>query len=209
VIADLDRFERRDPTAPLPSPPDVPPGVEIGAPLAHELVVATALIRAQLPALVAETLDIHPERLVSPALHPRYATAPYTRARRVLVLRARGRLLGVALCELGSRELSLFNLFNMAFFFFAAGADAPSTAAQLALLAEVRALYARQHEHNPLIVAPPGVFDATAEEGTELVETMGLIAKSGRALRQYESFLDYHFGRHESARQLTSKNARG
>ena len=25
---------------------------------------------------------------------------------------------------------------------------------------------------------------------------MGLIAKSGRALRQYESFLDYHFGRH-------------
>ena len=45
-------------------------------------------------------------------------------------------------------------------------------------------------------MAPPGVFDATAEEGTELAETMGLIAKSGRALRQYESFLDYHFGRH-------------
>jgi hypothetical protein len=100
----------------------------------------------------------------------------------------------VALCEVGSRELSIFNLFNMAQLFVATGRSRPSVAAQLRLLAAVRGLYAARGEHNPMIVAPPGTVDAALEPGTFLAETMGMIAWSGRALRQYENFINYQFG---------------
>jgi hypothetical protein len=195
VIVELDRFERSDPGS-LTGRPEPIPGFDVATPGAEELVTATALIRAQLPFLVAETLDIHPERLVSKALHESYRGSSYSRERHLLVLRDRGRLVGLCLCETGSRELSLFNLFNTAFFFFLTGPSAPRREAQLLLLAHVRTLYAARGEHNPLIVAPPDTFDATGEPGTVLAETMGLIAKSGLSLRQYECFIKYQFGKY-------------
>ncbi|HZS36708.1 MAG TPA: hypothetical protein VFF06_07780 [Polyangia bacterium] len=195
TIIGLDRFER---AAGAPAPIAAPPafGFEVGEPDPREVIEAAALIRAQLPPLVAEALDIDPEHLASGALHPAWRATPYFRARRPLVLRSGGRLVAVALCELGSREMCLFNLFNIAQLFFAPGEHAPPLAAQLHLLSRVRALYAERGEHNPMIVAPPGTFDATREPGTVLAETMGMIAWSGRALRQYETFIKYHFGRH-------------
>ncbi|HEX4336906.1 MAG TPA: hypothetical protein VH062_13395 [Polyangiaceae bacterium] len=198
VIAELDRFERETPGPVSETPARLPRGYEVGDATPEELVTATALIRAQLPELVAEALDIRPDRLASDHLHDAYRGVPLDRTRRVQVMRQNGKLAGVALCEMGSRELSLFNLFNTAFFFFRRGAEAPPTDAQLALLAHARRLYASRGEHNPLIVAPSATFDAAAEPGTVLAETMGLIAKSGRSLRQYENFIRYQFGKYTS-----------
>lgn len=198
VITELDRFEREHPQE--IGCPAAPADVEIDVPTAEELVMATAVIRTQLPHLVADSLDIRPDQLECSHLHEAYRGTRYERSRTVRVLRVGGTFAGVALCELGSRDLSLFNLFNMAFFFFVPGSHAPSTAAQLALLAYVRALYAARGEYNPMIVAPAGTFDATAEPGTVLAETMGLIAKSGRSLRQYECFIRYQFGRYMDER---------
>jgi hypothetical protein len=149
--------------------------------------------------LATKTLDIHPSTLQTDALHPSYRNSRYVRRREVLSLRVDGEFCGVALCEVGSRDISLFNLFNMAFVFLRTGEHAPSVAAQLALLTQVRALYTAGGEHNPLIVAPAGTLAAAQEPGTVLAETMGMILKSGRALRQYESFLNYHFGRYAAA----------
>ena len=200
VIAELDRFERVEPGPFRRLRPAHDPTVEVSEPDAEELVLVTALIRGQLPSLVCDTLDIHPERLHSDCLHDAYRASPYQRGRRVLVLRHRGRLVGAALCEVGSRELTLFNIFNMAFFFFVSSdSNAASPDAQLVLLDRVRAIYAERGEHNPLIVAPPNTFAAASEPGTVLAETMGLIAKAGRSLRQYESFIRYRFGNHADA----------
>jgi hypothetical protein len=165
---------------------------DVGAPRPEELTQAVALIRAYLPPLVASALDIRAEGLVADALNQDYRTTRYERGRRALVLRVAGEVAGVALCEVGSRELSIFNLFNMAQLFVL-----PNTPvdAQLALLGAVRAFYAARGERNPMIVAPPGTLAASQEPGTVLAETMGMIVWSGRALRQYENFIKYQFGR--------------
>jgi hypothetical protein len=197
VAYGLDRFERNT-RAPAPMLPRTA-AVDVHAPAGDELVQAAALVRGQLPPLIAEVLDIHPERLISSQLNGHYEATRYERGRHVLVLRERGEFVGVALCEIGSRELSIFNLFNMAQIFVATGRSRPSIAAQLQLLSAVRALYAARGEHNPMIVAPPGTVDAAMEPGTFLAETMGMIAWSGRALRQYENFINYQFGAQLSA----------
>jgi hypothetical protein len=145
-----------------------------------------------LPPLVAAALDIHPDRLQTEMLNADYEGTRYERGRQALVLRIGGELSGVALCETGSRELSIFNLFNMAQVFILPSASVP---AQLMLLGAVRAFYAARNELGPMIVAPPGTFDASREDGTVLAETMGMIVWSGRALRQYENFIKYQFGR--------------
>lgn len=192
VIAPFDRFER------APGQPEsaVPcePRVEVGLALPEDLLAAAALVRAQLPELAATAFDLHPESLTRQHLHPAYAGSSLERGRCAIVLRVDGRLAGVALCETGSRELSLFNMFNMAQIYLRRD-RVPSIGAQLRLLAEVRAFYRLRGIVDPLVVAPPGTFAGASEPGTVLAETMGCIAWSGRALRQYESFLKFRFGR--------------
>ncbi len=201
VIAPFDRFEREEAGDAAAIAQGIPDGVDVGPIRRDELVRATALVRAQLPALAADAFDIHPRKLERAALHPSYESSGFERARSVLALRVRGELSGVALCETGSQSMSLFNIMNMAQVFVRTGAHRPALEAQLALLSETRRLYAARGLGRPLLVAPPGTLDAAAEPGTSLAETMGCIVWSGRALRQYESFLDYHFGSHEHKRE--------
>lgn len=195
VTIGLDRFERR---AHERVPLTVAPYVNVRVASPDDLVAASQLVRSHLPPLIADALDIRPECLTVAALNPRYEGTRYHRARVALVLRVRERLAGVALCESGSRELSIFNLFNMAQVFLTTGADAPSDDAQLALLSAVREFYASRGVEDPILVAPPGTLKAALEPGTFLAETMGMIAWSGRGLRQYENFVRYEFGKERS-----------
>lgn len=202
VTYGLDRFERD----PAERPPAViAPGAEVGMLRDDEVVTATALVRGQLPPLIADVLDIHPERLVAPRLNEDYRQTRYRRGRSVLALREHGRLAGVALLETGSRELSIFNLFNMAQLFVVTGQGRPSTAAQLMLLGAVREFYRARGEANPMVVAPPDTVDAAQEPGTFHAEVMGMIAWSGRALRQYENYLNYEFGKLSSIEKREQK----
>jgi hypothetical protein len=189
VAYSLDRFER---AAPNQRANVTFIGAEVGRAHLSELAHAAALVRLMLPPLVASALDIDPEHLTTNMLNGDYAGTRYERGREALVLRIGGKLSGVALCEVGSRQLSIFNLFNMAQCFVLPGTP---VAAQLMLLDAVRAFYASRGESNPMIVSPPGTFQAQEESGTVLAETMGMIVWSGRALRQYENFIKYQFGR--------------
>lgn len=194
VTIGLDRFERRTAER-LPLAVAVAPHVSVGVARKEELDAAAHLVRSHLPSLIANALDINPEYLTIDTLNPRYEGTRYRRGRVAFVLRENERLVGVALCEIGSRELSIFNLFNMAQVFLATGAGAPSEIGQLALLAAVREFYAGRGVEDPILVAPPGTLKAELEPGTFLAETMGMIAWSGRGLRQYENFVRYEFGK--------------
>jgi hypothetical protein len=192
VASGLDRFERAVDDEP---PPVRAPGVDVGPPRQEELLACAALARAQLPPLLSEVFDLHPERLTNPLLHESYHNTRFHRGRTAFVLRVGGRVAGLALCETGSRELSIFNLFNMAQVFVATGSAAPPLEAQLALLGQVRAFYRARGELHPIVVAPAGTCRAAEEPGSFLAECMGVIAWTGRGLRQYENFIKYHFGR--------------
>jgi hypothetical protein len=189
VMTHFDRFEH-DPTVPQ-GDVTAAPEVEIRVGQPGDLAGAATLIRSQLPALVADAMDIQPGRLMTGALT---AGLP-GRARTMLVLRVKGRLAGVALCESGPRELSLFNLMNLAQFYVCTGERAPSTEAQLALLAAVRGLYRQRGVSDPIIVAPTGTFAAACEPGTRLEEAMGCVVIAGKALRQWATFLRLQLGR--------------
>jgi hypothetical protein len=192
TIVAFDRFERSADTgssAGVSSAGGLPPALELEAgyeiaPLEDaDLLPAVALIRSQLPPLLAEALNINPTDLRSASLN---GNAERTRA--AFVLRSNGILLGVALCETGSTSASLFNIFNMAQFYVCRGATGPSVNAQLALLATARRFYAERGTSSPLIVAPAGSFSADAEPGTVLAEAMGCVAISGAGLRQWEHY---------------------
>lgn len=195
VTIGLDRFERR---AHERVPVAMAPHVSVSVASPEDLAGTTQLVRSHLPPLIADALDIRPQCLTATALHPRYVGTGYHRGRVALVLRVNGGLAGVALCETGSRELSIFNLFNMAQVFLRTGAEAPGDDAQLALLSAVREFYAGRGITDPILVAPPGTLKAELEPGTFLAETMGMIAWSGRGLRQYENFIRYEFGKERS-----------
>jgi hypothetical protein len=112
VVLEFDRFE------PIPGAPDEPPGgcpddVMVEPLRRSDVAAAVRLIASRMPVLAARAFDIDETHLQSDALHPDYQARGVDRTRRVFVLREAGQLVGVALCETGSRHLSLFNLLNM------------------------------------------------------------------------------------------------
>lgn len=187
TICSFDRFERDDPTVPS-DVVSAPTGCEVREARDDELLGICTLIRAHLPRITADAFDIHPTGV------RRVTTTCEQRGRHLLVLRQGGKLAGVALCETGNPNASLFNLVNMAQIYLRTGRNAPSADAQRALAGAVRLFYAERGLKRPLIVSPPGTFDGAAEPGTRLAERMGCIVVTGRALRQWENFCRFYFG---------------
>lgn len=155
-----------------------------------DIPLAVALIREQMPELALAAFDIDEQRLVSDSLHPDYARLEVERGRRALVVHERGELVGVALCETGSRHLSLFNLFNLAQVYNREGI---SEAAHAGLFRAVREFYAARGVHDPVIVAPPRRFRSPGHAGLRLDETMGCIIWSGETLEHYQTYVRYCF----------------
>jgi hypothetical protein len=190
LITKLDRFERPDGGA--STVPEVA-GFRAERATEADLVLATAMARSQLPRAAADALDLQPYRLRAARLRGPIEDG-YTRSREVFVLRSEGGLVAVALCELGSPELSLFDIMNMAHVFVPGVRQPVPVAAQLLLLARIRQYYAEHGVLNPLVVAPHATLAAEAEPGTRLVETMGCMAMTAHAMRQWENFCQFHFG---------------
>lgn len=186
TVCPFDRFERGS----TPLALELPDAVEVTEATERELVSVAALARAQLPHIVSDAMDLHPARLRVDALHPAYLTSSLHRSRDVVVLRINGRMAGAALCEFASRELSLFNVMNMAQLFMSENID---PRAQRALHHHVRQRYLERGVENPLVVARPGTFDASADADVRLAETMGCIVWSAEGLRAYENYVQLHF----------------
>ncbi len=192
VVVEFDRFEPiAGTTNALPA--ECPDDIVVES--LHRLDVdeCVALIGEQLPDLAARALDIDAEHLESVALHPGYLERGVERTRQVFVLREGGGIVGAALCETGSRHLSLFNLLNMGQIFLSHGRS--SRLGRAVLLATVRNFYGSRGIPDPVLVAPPGAFDHPEDVGLEREETMGCIIWSGESLLQYQSFISYCFAK--------------
>ncbi len=155
-----------------------------------DIPVAVAMIRSQMPELAVVAFDIDEQRLFAEFLHHEYARAGVERGRRVLVARERGEVVGVALCETGSAELSLFNLFNLAQVY---NHDGISRAAHVGLYRAVCSFYAGRGIKDPVIVSPPRRFRDPDDAGLRLDETMGCIIWAGETLEQYQTYVRYCF----------------
>jgi hypothetical protein len=187
-LAELDRFER-DP-APLLHDAEVPSWIQVEPVSGRDLAIAAELARHHTPSLLADALDFHPAGLRSAWLHPAYKGSRLKRSREVLMLRVRGRPAGVALCELTTRELSLFNIMNMAQVFMA---DRVDPFAQRIFQRRVRQFYAEHAIIDPLVVAPARTFDGAQDPDVRLAETMGCIVWSSEGLRAFENYARLRF----------------
>lgn len=185
VITGLCRFERA--SVPLGERPALPAGMVIERANERDLAAVTALARSSLPTLLSDALDLEPASLMSDALHPAYRSLQLTRERTVFVARRDGQVVAAALCEHTARELSLFNIMNLAYL-FAASPEVPAIL-QRALQHEVRAYYAEHGIADPLLVAPEQNFDATLDPHVQLAEVMGCITWSSAGLRAYENYV--------------------
>jgi hypothetical protein len=188
ALVPFDRYEPVDPHATTIDDPTL----ELDQVRPDELGRAIALIREQLPPLACEAFDIEASLLDRAYLHPDFAAHGIARGRRVFVVREAGELVGVALCETGSEELSLFNLFNLAQLYFRSRA---SSAAQQALVNFVRCHYRAIGQLHPLLVAPAGSLDEPHNAGLQLVDTLGCVIWQGHTLRAYRTFLRSTFQR--------------
>jgi hypothetical protein len=202
VVAEFDRFEPLSPELEEPAEPQDDLVVEHLHPLDTELAVQ--LVAEHLPALAVQALDIDRVHLQADALHAHYRERGVERSRQVLVLWESDELVGVALCETGSRHLSLFNLFNMGQVYLRPGKT--TRAGRATLLRAVRSFYATRGINDPVLVSPPGSFDHPEDAGLRREETMGCIIWSGRSLLQYQSFISYCFAK-IGASSLTGESA--
>jgi hypothetical protein len=189
VITPLDRFE---PAATSEDAHESGESFEVGVARDDELAHAEAILRASMPRLQAEAMDVRTGRLSTPVLCAEHAAEGMERARTLLVVREQGSATAFALCETGSPRLSLFNLLNLAHI---VATPAASNEARRALLAGVRAFYTAKGIAAPLVVASPGTLGPESVPGLALAETMGCLVLSAEGLKQYRNFLTYHFGR--------------
>jgi hypothetical protein len=202
VIVPFDRFELLPAvnTNPLPAANDHP-RVHIEQPRPGELGEVVAFIHEQLPPLACAAFDIDIDTLDRAYLAPGYAAHGLPRGRRVFVVRDREELVGVALCETGSEDVSLFDVFNLAQIYCR---PHTSLAARRGLIEFVRQHYRSLGRERPLLVAPPATLRDGQALGLDLVETMGCIVWSGSALPSYRRYLSKSFSRIRPE-SLTSK----
>ncbi len=159
-----------------------------------ELPLVADIARAQLGDLAAKALDIRSDRLRSECLHPAYEDTNILRSREVMVLKQEGTISAVALLERGSPDLNAFGLFDMAQVFVPQGANIPVEAIS-AFLQTIVSWYEDRGVPNPIVVAPEGSIGTQPHPQLTFVETTGLMTWSAQALRHYENYLQYTFGR--------------
>lgn len=185
-------FDRYEPLESATTINWISPEVQIVRARGAVLDEVARLVAEQLPALATKAFDIEADKLDVAHLHPEYGAAGVVRGREAFALFERKRLVGAALCETGSRHLSLFNLFNLGQMYFSKEHGA-SRMAKGALARFVRAFYADRGILDPVLVSPPEALSYPGDAGLRLDETMGCIIWSGHSLEQYQSYIRYCF----------------
>lgn len=192
AIVPFDRYEPVDPATPMVVDIDPNPdrGIDIHRAAPDELAALAELVCAQMPPLAQAAFDLDADKLDAAYLHPEYEVQAVERGREAFAIHERGQLVGVALVEHGSPHLSLFNLLNLAQFYFTASASRASKAHAFRF---VRQHYAERGILDPILVSTPGANEHPGDARMRLAETMGCIIWSGRSLAQYQSYVRYCF----------------
>jgi hypothetical protein len=205
LIAPLDRFE---PCPPATTPRPVLEGVMLRDARPEERSFAVGLARSKLPRLLCDALHLHEHAIATPNLCEAHRALGLERMRRTLVVEVRGEILGVAICETGSRDLSLFNLLNLAYLFFREPvAPSLARAAQLALFNGVSEFYAQRGSAQPLIVAPAGNAQFASGAGFQRAETMGAWTASLDGIRQWRNYVHFCLGELADRKRGRSRDA--
>ena len=191
VITSLDRLEK----VAEGHPTRIDSRARVRSATAWDHSMVTAQTRSMLPQLVADALHLHDHAIATPTLCPQHAAAGLDRGRTALIVEVDGRPLGVALCETGSRRLSLFNILNMAHVYIWQQASREQRRiAETALLSSVLAFYARRGIGVPLLVAPSGTLAHAESAGLAVVEKMGLWAASKEGLLHWRNYVHLELG---------------
>jgi hypothetical protein len=192
TITSLDRLER------VPSRGGVDltgPALVRRAESAEDRAFAAQLARSFLPPLVADALHIWADTVVSPILCSHHAQAGLERSRTALIVEVEGQPLGAALCETGSRTLSLFNILNMAHVFFSPTIEPRHTrCAQAKLLEAVLDFYAAREVRDPLVVTPASSVVCPGDVGLTVTESMGCWVASREGLKQWKNYVHFALG---------------
>jgi hypothetical protein len=205
LITPLDRFEPSTGSTP---PRSVRPGLVLRGARQEELPFALGLARSKLPPLLCDALHLREDSIETQSLCETHTQVRLERSRRTLVVEADGEIVGVALCETGSAELSLFNLLNCAYLFFRDPLPpALARAAQAALFNGVSAFYAARTGTQPLIVSPAGNAQFAADAGFVRAETMGVWTASMEGMKQWRNYLHFCLGGATERRRTRVRDA--
>ncbi|HEX4336869.1 MAG TPA: hypothetical protein VH062_13210 [Polyangiaceae bacterium] len=190
-ITSLDRLERL--STPVPQPPPTRALTREALPSEHAFV--SCLARSFLPGLVADGLCITESTVSTQDLCSQHALAGLERQRTALVVEIDGRLEAAALCETGSRTLSLFNILNIAHVFVRTdSAPNRSREAQGALLRGVLEFYRARGVTDPLVATPHGSVWFPEDAGLTITESMGCWVASREGLKQWKNYIHFALG---------------
>lgn len=188
----LQRFERPDGT-PLPAEIPASARAELRECKEEDELALFELVRRNLPRLHADALEAFPGMFTRSSVDPSFDESGLQRGRKTFVLVEPSGIVAAALCEYGSRELSLFGLFNICHLYRRPGAPVHE-ADERRLLFAVRRFYLEQGISDPVITSPPRCFEVLREPGTRLEETMAWYVWHPDILPQYENFYRFRFG---------------
>jgi hypothetical protein len=163
--------------------------------LPSERTFVACLARSFLPTLIADGLHISETSVSVDDLCSQHALAGLERRRTALVVELDGQLEAAALCETGSRSLSLFNILNMAHIFVRRdSAPQKSRGAQAALLRAVLAFYEARGVPDPIVATPQGSIWFPEDAGLAVTESMGCWVASREGLKQWKNYIHYALG---------------
>ncbi len=160
---------------------------------AHDREAAHRVAMQNMRPLVARAFDIAPSTLETTDLTR--TTGDLERKRRVFVLRRRNEVLAIALCERGHPASSIFGLFDLVNVLPARdGLVVPQRAIGM-LIDAARGFYRTEAVDRALVFAPVGYMIAEAHPALEYSHVVERFIMGGHALRHYENFVRYTFGR--------------
>lgn len=192
TITSLDRLERCTATA---AEPVADPRVHVRLASTGDRRFIAELVRCYLPPLVADALHISEGTIQSGNLCTQHDAVGLERSRKAFVVEVDGRLEAAALCETGSRTLSLFNILNMAHV-FVKRTTAPHVArsVQVELLRAVLDFYSRRGIWDPVVVTPQGSIAHAKMVGLTIAESMGCWVASREGLKQWRNYTQFALG---------------
>ncbi|MEQ8276774.1 MAG: hypothetical protein RMA76_26730 [Deltaproteobacteria bacterium] len=159
----------------------------------HDREAAHRIAMQNMRPLVARAFDITPSTLETADLTR--STGDLERARRVFVLRRRGEVLAIALCERGHSAISIFGLFDLVYVLPSRdGLVVPQRAIGM-LMEAARGFYRTEGVDRALVFAPVGYMISEAHPALEYSHVVERFIMGGHALRHYENFVRYTFGR--------------
>jgi hypothetical protein len=206
VTKGLERLEATGPEMPGPAAGKGP--IVVSEACKDELPFAATLARVHLPKLLADAIEMDVESISTANLCDEHTEFGLGRARLTFVAKHGRQIVGAAVCETGSRRLSLFNIVNVAYVFFVEPLDLRlARHAESALLRRVRQFYRDQNVLDPLIVAPEGNVKFAYSAGLTIAETMAAWVTSLDGLRQWRNFIHFEMGQMTRTRRTNRSQA--